>query len=301
MATGSPANAGSGLKVVPLTAFSGKEECQSFSPDGKQIAFHWNGEKRDNFDVYVMLVGSSSVRRLTTDPADEGCPRWSPDGQQIAYFRVLSGSPRAYDIHLVSPLGGGDLKLSDVPVQGSLNWSPDGQFVVGVPGLDLRPGAQPGLYLFPVSGGEPRPITVATPPGVHHAASFSPDGRHLSYASCSEPSPTSNCDLFVVNLDRTLAPTGAARRLTRQASFRIFTTTWTRDGRSVVYDVNDFGIFYLWRIPVDGHGPPERLEVAGAGALAQLCRRRSTASRSPAISRTKTWPVSKWDVPHKRS
>jgi Tol biopolymer transport system component len=257
-----------GLKVVPLTAFSGIEWCPSFSPDGKQVAFTWNGEKRDNFDVYVMLVGSSSARRLTTNPTAEDCPRWSPDGQRIAYLRALSDPPRTSEIHLMSELGDGDLKLSDLPVQHTpINWSPDGRYIVA--GRDPGPGkGSPGLYLFPVSGGEPRPITAATPPVVHHAASFSPDGRHLVYASCSEGFMASNCDLFVVDLDRTLAPIGAARQLTHQASFQIYTSTaWTRDSRSVIYDVNEFAILYLWRIAVDGHAPPERLEVAGVGAF----------------------------------
>ena len=53
-------------RVVPLTRLAGKEGWPAFAPDGEQVAFAWSGEKYDNTDVYVTLVGSTEVRRLTT-------------------------------------------------------------------------------------------------------------------------------------------------------------------------------------------------------------------------------------------
>ena len=57
--------------VVPLTTLKGEERHPTFSPDGEQVAFAWNGAKQDNWDIYVTLVGSSNVRRLTSDPAPD--------------------------------------------------------------------------------------------------------------------------------------------------------------------------------------------------------------------------------------
>ena len=73
--------------VVPLTAFPGDERFPTFSPDGNQVAFAWNGEKGDNTDIYVMPVGAATPLRLTTDPAEDTAPAWSPDGSQIAFVR----------------------------------------------------------------------------------------------------------------------------------------------------------------------------------------------------------------------
>ena len=56
------------MRTVPLTTLTGEEDWPSFSPDGDQVAFEWRGEKGDNADIYVAMVGSSEVRRLTTDP-----------------------------------------------------------------------------------------------------------------------------------------------------------------------------------------------------------------------------------------
>ena len=69
--------------------------------------------KVDNFDIYVKMIGSSDMRRLTTDPAMDIMPSWSPDGKQIAFVRL---GPDGNRVHLVSPLGGSDRKLSDFPV-----------------------------------------------------------------------------------------------------------------------------------------------------------------------------------------
>ena len=52
-------------RLVQLTAFRGLEMSPTFSPDGTQVAFSWNGEKEDNFDIYLKIIGLSEVRRLT--------------------------------------------------------------------------------------------------------------------------------------------------------------------------------------------------------------------------------------------
>lgn len=41
------------MKLIPFTTFAGNEFSPTFSPDGSQIAFSWDGEKGDNFDIYV--------------------------------------------------------------------------------------------------------------------------------------------------------------------------------------------------------------------------------------------------------
>ena len=56
------------LRIVPLTSYPGHERNPSFSPDGTQVVFSWDGVNQDNFDIYVKLIGSESQVRLTTDP-----------------------------------------------------------------------------------------------------------------------------------------------------------------------------------------------------------------------------------------
>jgi len=71
---------------ISLTTYPGAERFPTFSPDGRQVAFSWDGEKRDNYDIYVKLVDGGDPLRLTSDPANDMYPAWSPDGRFIAFW-----------------------------------------------------------------------------------------------------------------------------------------------------------------------------------------------------------------------
>jgi serine/threonine protein kinase len=145
--------------LVPLTTTAGNESYPTFSPDGDQIAFVWNGEKGDNPDIYIKMIGSGEARRLTTDPADDTFPSWSPDGRQIAFVRSSAGSSTG-TIHVVSPLGGADRKVSDQPVALSqLSWSPDSRWLATGAPVNyalIRSDLPRGIRLVDVSSSETR-------------------------------------------------------------------------------------------------------------------------------------------------
>jgi dipeptidyl aminopeptidase/acylaminoacyl peptidase len=89
------------------------------------VAFEWAADKNDNHDIYVTLVGSRDVRRLTTHPAADFAPSWSPSGRQIAFLRTDNGATR---IRVMSALGGPDRVVSDFPAWSTISWSPDARF-----------------------------------------------------------------------------------------------------------------------------------------------------------------------------
>src|SRR5262249_53619642 len=98
-------------RAVPLTSYPGLELNPALSPDGNQVAFAWNGEKQDNFDIYIKLIGSSSHLRLTSNPAEDIRPAWSPDGRTIAFLRRLVGGRN--ELLLIPALGGHERKLAE--------------------------------------------------------------------------------------------------------------------------------------------------------------------------------------------
>ncbi len=229
-------------QVVPLTTLKGWEGHPTFSPDGTQVAFTWSGGKGDDpwdgsiWDTYVKIVGSEEVRRVTTShPGGNWNPAWSPDGRHIAFVRCEEGSCQVY---LTSPLGGAELKVSDLPiVYPGIAWSPDSHFIAA--GHSSRHGGSgtAGIYLMPAQGGEPRAITRAPAGTIHKAPAFSPDGHHMAYVSCViDGGWGTGCDVFSVDVDASFTPVGAPRRLTTETILGIYQVAWTRDGRSVLYD-----------------------------------------------------------------
>ena len=69
-----PAEQTASFEPLPLTTYPGSEACPSFSPDGSQIAFQWNGEKEQQDDIYLKLIGGGPPLRLTTDAGSHLCP-----------------------------------------------------------------------------------------------------------------------------------------------------------------------------------------------------------------------------------
>jgi Tol biopolymer transport system component/DNA-binding winged helix-turn-helix (wHTH) protein len=267
-------------RVVPLTRLAGKESGPAFAPDGDQVAFAWSGEKVDNTDVYVTLVGSTDVRRVTTDPADDFAPSWSPDGRRIAFLRRIGHSAR---IHVTSALGGPDSKLSEFPVGvmefeqllgAQITWSPDGRSIVAGRDPRVATGVSGGLHRIPVDGGEPLPITRPQPPAFDIAPAFSVDGHRLAYLSCNSMGVflplllPDQCAVRVVDVDDRATPTTEARTLATQPP-DFSGVAWSRDGKSVLFAGGAPGPLRLWRAWVNGTRPSEAVEMAGATECAE--------------------------------
>ena len=51
---------------MPITSFPGLELDPAISPAGNFVAFAWEGEGGDNFDIYVRSIDGDSQQRLTT-------------------------------------------------------------------------------------------------------------------------------------------------------------------------------------------------------------------------------------------
>lgn len=104
-------------------------------PDGTQVAFAWNGEKQDNWDIYVKQIGVEPPYQLTNDPAMDYSPAWSPDGRFLAFLREVSTGKTA--IMLTPQRGGSERILAEIDgavrrlAYGPfLSWTPDSKWLV---------------------------------------------------------------------------------------------------------------------------------------------------------------------------
>jgi serine/threonine protein kinase len=235
------------LMAVPLTSYPGEERQPTFSPDGNQVAFSWNGEKQDNFDIYVKLIGSGLPLRLTTSPAEDFSPAWSPDGRWIAFLRNLPGGRAA--VLLISPIGGTERKVAetaspsfagDLVLPGPfLAWSSDGSSVVT---LDRNSAYEPfSLFLLSIETGEKRRFTSPPVGNGDSSPAFSPDGHTLAF---SRWVATATSDLYLLSLSDGLKPTGG-KRLTFD-NRATFSPAWTPDGQEIIFASSVFGRGGLW-------------------------------------------------------
>lgn len=249
--------------VLALTSYLGDERFPTFSPDGNQVAFAWNGAERDNWDIYVKLIGSADAPlRLTSDLADDMMPAWSPDGRQIAFERQRGSR---FAVYTISPVGGAERELADglsassSVTFSSLSWSPDGRWIVAA---DWEPASESSrIMLVPIGPGARRLLMSSGPSaGMLLYPAMAPDGSALAYELCR---PRNVCDVHVVALDSHETPKGEPRRLSHDGHLARG-LAWARDGRSLIY--GDGQRLGLRRVPVAGPAL-QRIELAGPGAM----------------------------------
>jgi eukaryotic-like serine/threonine-protein kinase len=256
------------LHPVPLTTYQGIQEEPSFSPDGNQLAFSWNGQKQDNWDIYVKLIGTTGPPlRLTTDPATDWSPAWSPDGRFVAFFRHLSQDKAA--VLLVPALGGPERKVTETLTSFRLPspylaWSPDGTGLI-FSGRD-SPKEAFALFLLSTETGEKRRLTYPPANIVGDSCpAISSDGRTLVFTRSTDDTIG---DLYLLSLSAGLQPLGDVRRLTfgNRGNGR---PAWTPDGREIVFGGTS-DIFAtsvgLWRIVPSGLTQPQQLIAFGDAA-----------------------------------
>lgn len=152
------------MVLRPILTSPTAETWPSLSPDGKTVAYSWDGEDGENADIYVKLVDAGNPLRLTTAPEVDRMPVWSPDGKYLVFERTGKGRRQ---ILIVPALGGLERVLLDEDASGALfnygrarlSWHPNGKQIAysSLAGksagrlvlLDLESGSQKRLLDAP--------------------------------------------------------------------------------------------------------------------------------------------------------
>jgi Tol biopolymer transport system component/DNA-binding winged helix-turn-helix (wHTH) protein len=233
----------SGWEVVPFTSLPGQEIAPTFSPDGSQIAFAWNGGEGagHQFDLYVKSLGSERLLQLTHQPSSRITPAWSPDGRVIAFIR--QGDERS-GIYVVPALGGTERRIVHggiaVGAFRQISWSPDGKQLAF---SRYGPKGLPQVELVTLESLTTQPLSPA--PDCLDAAqpAFSPNGKQLALICFSS---TAVYSIHTVEL-----PHGPMKALTSIMGFPQG-LAWSADGSRLIFSNDAGGGGKLWQLTLEG-------------------------------------------------
>jgi len=238
-------------EASPLTTFLGSELQPSFSPDGKQVAFIWNGEGQAEFHVYVMPVNGGAARQLTRGAGSDYGPVWSPDGKQVAFLR--KPTEETSELRIVNVDRSNEVLVANLGAASSehpLAWTRDSRWLA----VSCRMAGDGPSSLFFVSAatGERRRLTApAVQSGGDFSPAISPDGRNLAFIRWTNSSWQ---DVFVLALSRDMAPVQDPVRLTDLHRI-VDTLAWTADGAELFFSSARTlaGARFLFRVNATRH------------------------------------------------
>jgi eukaryotic-like serine/threonine-protein kinase len=287
----------SSVQPLPLTSYAGQELHPTFSPSGEEVAFSWDGEKRDNFDIYIKRIGADMPFRLTADSAKDFSPAWSPDGRSIAFARLLS--PITCGIYIVPASGGPARKIVETRAPSVfwphplIAWLPDGKSLVVTDADDAgEPFAKSGytpasLFAVSIQSGEKRRL-LPPPPGpyVDGGPAVSPSGK-LAFVRVDAGALMSEAYLVRLSRDQ-VVPMGEPQQLTSLNQY-VSSVAWTPDGTELILASGQWDGARLSRLRVSGTEPPRMLDFTAVGVNYPAVSRQGHLAYSQTTMDTNIW------------
>ena len=283
----------SAFQIVPITSASGNAIFPTFSPDGREISFIWDGSDRRRYDVYVQLVGADLPLRLTYSKSGQiGAPAWSPDGREIAFGRCDGENDGVY---VVPALGGAERKLTTAAclysLPGPLAWLANGKEMLMID--QCAPNGDFGVVLFSMATGEKSCVTK--PDSLKGTASgldfvLSPDGALIAFTRVAA---SGCCNIYTIAISGgtpQLLTSGTRTQCSGINDLGCGGLMWTRDGKSIVFVSSRSNLPSLWHVSaIDGSVERETTYPA-IGSFSRDGRRLVYSEKSsgepPAIWRT---------------
>ena len=196
-----------------LTRARGYDAEGAWSPDGSRIVFASNraayAEPLDDasrkrleidrqffIDIHTMAADGSDVRRLTATPGYDGGPFFSADGRKICWRRFNETGEKA-EVWTMNADGSDQRQITRLD---ALSWAPffhpSGDYLVFSTNRHGFDNFE--LYLVDAAGSR-EPVRVTTTDGFDSLASFSPDGKTLTWTSNRTADKTSQIFLATWN------------------------------------------------------------------------------------------------------
>ena len=240
-----------------LTDSRGYDAESSYSPDGSLIAFASNrngysqelsAEQKKNFendpaymmDIFIMNADGTNVRQLTDVPGYDGGPFFSPDGKKICWRRFSESGVTA-EIMTMNLDGSEQKKITRI---GAMSWAPfyhpSGEYLIFT--TNKHGFGNFELYLVDADG-KSAPVRITDTDGFDGLASFTPDGKKLTWTTNRTPKKKSQIFLADWNHQAALKsiPSGptADRGNDLETREAFATGTKSAENSSVSFDPQD--------------------------------------------------------------
>ena len=259
------------LSLRSFTSNGGIVEHPSFSPDGKQVVFSWDGPQGGSPNIYLKLIDVDDILRLTSSDAADLAPAWAPDGSRIAFLRDC-GNGQAV-LMTISPLGGNQRKVADIAISldhvgASLTWTPDSQYLI----TSEQTGDAYALFLVPVSGGEKIQLTKVGSDEIKNFAlgdgspAISPSGDKLAFVRVTGSVQN---HLMWMPLDTDYLAAGPPN-LIETGFVTHMSACWTKNGHQLLIAAGAGARGHLYLTSIEGNADPEELVPALDSTAAEL-------------------------------
>ena len=172
-----------GLPFIRLTNGAWQDIDPAISPDGRKVAFASNRD--GSWDLYIMLLETGDVTRLTDTPEYDAGPSWSSDGLWLVYESYVPDKNGGNIELFIRPTDGSQapIRLTDDPgADYDPTWSPQGRLITFV---STRSGDSE-IWVADLDRPDDRFENISRDRyalDLHPA--WSPDGDQLSWASTS--------------------------------------------------------------------------------------------------------------------
>jgi eukaryotic-like serine/threonine-protein kinase len=252
-------------ETAQVTTSPGVAIGASFSPDSKRIAYSSN--RSGWFQIYARDIGPrGEERQVTTDGQQNTDPAWSPDGQWIAYHSVAQ-----HGIWVIAATGGTARQISKFGSAPA--WSPDGTQLAfrsyeptSLAASDWPGDGESTIWTVAADGSRLQQVTTRNnPPGQHADPAWSPDGKHVVFASLGIITMGFRGVLWMVD------PVSAELQPVAQNQI------WA--GVNPVFAPDGKGVYFAGRTKIDAPSGVYYVPLTGEQKPVELCR---TKQASPA-------------------